>query len=30
MLGNFAGAAGALFAGTIGFWAAIGFTGSNA
>jgi MFS family permease len=30
MLGNFAGAAGALFAGTIGFWAAIGFGGAAA
>src|SRR5215472_12935550 len=30
MLGNFAGAAGALFAGTLGWWAVIGFTGVNA
>jgi MFS family permease len=30
MLGNFAGAAGALCAGTIGFWSSIGFTGANA
>jgi MFS family permease len=30
MLGNFAGAAGALFAGTLSFWAAIGLQGANA
>jgi MFS family permease len=30
MLGNFAGATGALFAGTLGLWAAIGFTGVDA
>jgi len=30
MLGNFAGAAGALFAGTIGFWTAFGLTGVSA
>ena len=30
MLGNFAGAAGALFAGTLGLWATLGLTGVNA
>src|SRR6266487_6024607 len=30
LLGNFAGAAGALFAGTLGFWASVGFPGPNA
>jgi len=30
MLGNFAGAAGALFAGTLGLWASLGFSGVNA
>jgi MFS family permease len=30
LLGNLAGAAGALFAGTIGFWASLGLSGANA
>src|SRR5215207_5155484 len=30
MLGNFAGAAGALFAGTLGLWATLGFAGTDA
>jgi MFS family permease len=29
-LGNFAGAAGALFAGTVGFWSSLGLTGADA